>query len=107
MRKRMQKKSKNAFFDIGDLKKSDYQDPDGVKKILLVQIDREDLGVLMANGNPKLKKKDFPAPKGGVPLMLQKKRTTHVLIACVRSASGHKTIEVNCERKPKTEILSQ
>jgi len=49
----MQKKSKNAFFDIGDLKKSDYQDPDGVKKILLVQIDREDLGVLIANRNPK------------------------------------------------------
>ena len=26
------KKSKNAFFDIGGLKKSDYQDPDEVKK---------------------------------------------------------------------------
>ena len=32
MRKRMQKKSKNVFFDIGGLEKSDYQDPDELKK---------------------------------------------------------------------------
>ena len=45
MRKSMQKKSKNAFFDMGVSKNPITKTQTKWKKTLLVQIDREDLGV--------------------------------------------------------------
>ena len=67
MKKRMQKKLKNVFFDIWGLEKSDYQDPDEVKKNSF-NIDRQRrLRSTYGKQKSKIEKNICPARKGGCP----------------------------------------